>query len=506
MKAINIMNFVRQIDERLPKDSDVLYQTTCAELELVNEFGYENTFLLQYDAYCDERYIRLFKDNATDRTELGIWYEIVEPLTSACGLPYKSEMGWKWDWHIVPGFSMAYTPREREMLIDEAMRKFREVFGYYPRTVASWVIDTHTLNYLAEHYDIDAVGICRDQTSTDAYTLVGGYFNQAYYPSKSNIFTPAQSEEYKTNIPVFRLLGSCPVHNYDGRKYVTEKTNEWLGIGGCFTLEPVWKTGASPECVDWFFKTYFENEDLGFSYAQLGQENSFGVYDFVPALRMQLEKLRDIPDVSIQKMGDTGAWFKRTYTAMTPPTSVVATDAWDTELDVQSVYYDSKNYMANLFRYGSQVFIRALYLFDERVSDRYLTERCDTFDAVYENLPIVDTFSKATSKKTDCGILIDADAAPFTVRKICDGALALEWEGHAVSFYEDRIEIKSPELTIYTDGITYGATVTDDGVEYEYKGARYSLEIENATVKKDDKRIKIYASDGACTLRPRRSK
>ena len=192
MKAINIMNFVRQIDERLPKDSDVLYQTTRAELELVNEFGYENTFLLQYDACCDGRYVKLFKENATDKTELGIWYEIVEPLTSACGLPYNSDMGWKWDWHIVPGFSMAYTPREREMLIDEAIRKFREVFGYYPRTVASWVIDTHTVNYLASHYDIDAVGICRDQTNTDAYTLVGDYFNQAYYPSKNNMFTPAE--------------------------------------------------------------------------------------------------------------------------------------------------------------------------------------------------------------------------------------------------------------------------------------------------------------------------
>ena len=91
MKVINIMNFVRYIDERMKDSVNILYQTTKQELMMVNEFGFENTFLLQYDAVCDENYQNLFKEYGTDRTELGLWYEIVEPLTSACGLPYRSE-------------------------------------------------------------------------------------------------------------------------------------------------------------------------------------------------------------------------------------------------------------------------------------------------------------------------------------------------------------------------------------------------------------------------------
>lgn len=179
MKIANIMNFVRYIDERVENSEKKLFDMTAKELETVNEFGFENTFLLQYDAVIDENYQKLFKEKATNKTELGLWYEIVEPLTTACGIPYNSEKGWKWDWHIIPGFSMAYTPQDREKLADEAMRKFKEVFGYYPKTVASWLIDTHTINYLAENYDISAFAICRDQVSTDAYTLIGGYFNQA---------------------------------------------------------------------------------------------------------------------------------------------------------------------------------------------------------------------------------------------------------------------------------------------------------------------------------------
>ena len=133
MKIVNIMNFVRYIDERHENSIEEQYNTTRDELALVNEFGYENTFLLQYDALCSEDYQRLFREEATDKTEIGLWYEIVRPLTDACGMEYRSERGWSWDWHIVPGFSMAYTPREREILVDEAMRKFREVFGYYPK-------------------------------------------------------------------------------------------------------------------------------------------------------------------------------------------------------------------------------------------------------------------------------------------------------------------------------------------------------------------------------------
>lgn len=502
MKAVNIMNFVRHIDERLPKDSDILYLTTKEELEAVNEYGFENTFLLQYDAVIDERYYKLFTKNASSKTELGLWYEIVKPLTDACGLPYKSEMGWQWDWHIIPGFSMAYSVKERELLIDEAMRKFKEVFGHYPRTVASWVIDTHTLNYLAENYDIDAVGICRDQTSTDAYTLVGGYFNGAYYPSKNNIFTPAQSEELKVNVPVFRLLGPCPVHNYDNRKYMSREESDKIRMGECFTMEPVWKTGRTPENMDWFFKTYFENEDMGFSYAQLGQENSFGNDNFMPAFRMQLKKLSELNGVSVMKMADTGKWFKETYKT-TPATSLVADSSWDTNVDVESVYYDCKNYVANLFRYESRVFIRALYLFDERIRDLYTERKCETFDAVFENLPIVDTLFGSPDEKVNCGLSITGCGKKFKVGNIGNSVLHITSGKVSVKFYEDRITVMAKEMRFYPGSHPVMSIKAGDGeIKFEYKGKKYSLIISGADIKEKDGFILIDPTEKEVALIP----
>ncbi len=62
------MNFVRDIDERVENSEQYLYDMTAQELDMVNEFGVENTFLLQYDAVIDERYQKLFKEKATEKT------------------------------------------------------------------------------------------------------------------------------------------------------------------------------------------------------------------------------------------------------------------------------------------------------------------------------------------------------------------------------------------------------------------------------------------------------
>jgi len=498
MKVINVMNFVRYIDERLKDSIDILYQTTKRELETVNEFGLENTFLLQYDAVCSENYQKLFREQGTERTELGLWYEIVEPLTSACGLPYRSERGWKWDWHIVPGFSMAYTPEERELLADEAMRKFKEVFGYYPKTVASWLLDTHTVNYLCEHYDISAFAICRDQVNTDAYTLIGGYFNQAYYPSKNNLFTPAQTEEMRNHTPVFRLLGPCPIHNYEGEKYLSEKITPL-----CFTLEPVGKIGKTPEYVDWMFRTYFENEDLGFSYAQIGQENSFGLQVLEP-LRMQLEKVSALKNVKVLKMCDTGEAFKKIYPNKTPATAVTALDNWDRE-DIQSVYYDCENYVSNLMRLKNQIFIRSLFLFDERTEEHYLRNVCNSFDAVYENLPIINNLLWSGNEKYRCGLVIDEEASAFQAGKCGEHALEIKWDGGSLIYDEEKITICAKRLRFYIGNPTADISVSENTVLYRYKGNAYCLEVRNADLSRlENGDIGIVPDCGGCTLIPKR--
>lgn len=513
MKIANIMCFARCYN-----NVDVQFDNTKLELEMITGYDVDHTFLLEYDAVCNQKYQQLFREKATERTEIGLWLEIVEPLTTACGMPYRSEMGKKWDYHIIPGFTMGYTPREREMLADEAMRKFKEVFGYYPKTVACWMIDTHTINYLTDHYDISTLAICRDQVNFDAYTLIGGYFNQAYYPSRSNMFTPAQSEAYRVNVPLFRLLGPCPTHNYERKKYITPGTPE------CCTLEPVW---CARECGDGLIKVFYDNESLGFAYAQFGQENTMPVPMFTDNMRYQIETLMAREDVQILKMSDTGELFKKTFPAKTPATSVVATENWNTE-DTQSVYYDSEKYVANLFRFEDSVFIRSFFLFDETVEDHYLREVCTTSDAIYENLPLVNTqlwFDH--DEKKNCGLVLDSDAEAFTVEKVADGTLKVAWKDKYVQFEEHRVVCKTDKIRFYLGdkALRVGEEIADPNnngnkfyvnpkpeiqvhegaIEYEYKGNRYFLNVKDADIRMvSDSLMELTATseDGVMYLYP----
>ena len=497
MKVVNIMNFARSYEPRNLEAEGLLLKTTLDQLDLVNEYGLDATFLLQYDVIANEEFVSNIKSRAGENIELGFWYEIVEPLTTACGMPYNSSRGWKWDWFINPGFSVAYTLSDREKLIDEAMRKFKEVFGYYPRTVGSWLLDTHTVNYLSEHYEIDAICYCRDQINTDAYTFVGGYFNQAYYPSKNNYFTPASSPEMQVNVPTFRLLGPDPINNYDYGKYAGEDHKR-----GPYTMELVYPktTGRNPRIAKWYFDNYFGNEDLGFSYMQIGQENSFALYDIIEPLRMQIEQVIKLKDVKVEKMCDTGRAFKKLYKT-TPATSVCALDSWDTT-DCQSVYYDSKSYTANVMRADKRVFIRALYLFDDRIKDYYTDTVCSTFDAVYENLPIVDTVYQKGESDGGFGIILDEDAAPFDAKKTAEGELTVFWNDKSVTFRENEIIIDNCKLSFTYNMVNTKITTTSSSINYEYKGNNYSLKISGADISHIGNTITI--SGKSVTLTPKR--
>ena len=501
MKTVNIMNFARQCEPRDTEVDRVLFQTTEKQLELVNELNLPNTFLLQYDTLCDERYVKLFKEKASDLTETGLWYEIVEPLTSACGLPYESANGWKWDWHIKPGFSMAYLPETRDILIDEAMRKFKEVFGKYPAVVGSWLIDTRTACRLADKYHVECLCICRDQTNTDAYSLVGGYFNGAYYPSRKNIFTPAQTPENTLDVPVLRLLGPSPIHNYDNKKYISKENAEKDVI--FWTLEPVWFSGKSAAFDSTMLDYFFGDEVLNFGYAQIGQENSFGGSDIISPLRRQIKTLQQKGDVRFETMSETSQNFRRRFKNSTPPTVTVALKNWD-KSDLQSVYFQCKNYVANLFRDEKRVFLRAFYLFDENVQEHYSKETCDSFYALYENLPLVDTVVWAEDIREKIGLTLDSNGSAFSFETLSDSSVRVSWNNKAVIFTEEGLRTERIGEMTY-DLMNKTAEIKAEGhtVDYNYKGAQYALET-NGSVTFENNILTIRGED--LVLTPKRAK
>ena len=307
------------------------------------------------------------------------------------------------------------------------------------------------------------------------------------------------------SVPVFRLLGPCPIHNYDDNKYSSDDLKS-LGLSSAvFTLEPYCHMGSNTDIVRWMFDCYYGEEALGFAYAQIGQENGFLFKrkQVLDGTRMQIEQLLERGDIEFKKMRDTGEIFKARYPDKTPATSVVALNNFDS-MDVQSVYYDSHRYTANLFRFEEKIFFRSLFLFDDSIEDIYLKDTCTTFDAIYENLPIVDTRSYPDELKKQCGLEIASDGSAFEVKKIDDGVLKVTFGDCAAIFYRERIEIYAHTVFWHKYATKASVVVADDGLTFEYKGHNYRLSVYGASLTECCDGIRITSIDGKITLCPQR--
>jgi hypothetical protein len=301
-------------------------------------------------------------------------------------------------------FSPGYTPEERRKLVDVYMADFKRIFGYYPKTAGSWYIDEVTLAYMAERYGIIASCNCKDQVGTDGYTLWGGYWNQAYYPSVLNAYMPAQTQSGQINVPVFRMLGSDPIYQYG---------NSW----GMHTLEPVYRDGGggSPEWVKWFMNNLIHEPSLAFAYTQAGQENSFGWEAMKKGLTDQVSLLAEqarASEIQVETLAQAGKWFRDRY-SVTPATSVVALDDWKQQ-GRKTVWYESRFYRINFLWQNGAFFIRDLHCFDEKLISPTHDIALTTRSLAYETLPVMDGVFWSGAGEESAGIwpvLLSSDGA-----------------------------------------------------------------------------------------------
>ena len=446
-RIINIINFIRQTDYRVENADSLLYETVCEQVKLVNKYDLPATFLLQYDALINPLYQDLLKSKLNDHSEIGAWWELTQPQIEAAGIKWRGEHSWVS--HANIAFSTGYTKEERERLVDVYMAKFKEIFGTYPKSVGSWFIDAHTLGYMYDKYKIVASCNCKDQVGTDGYTLWGGYWNQAYYPSRINAYMPAQTEEGQIPVPIFRMLGSDPIYQYDD------------GLGqerqGVISLEPVYeKAGMDRRWVDYFLESIVNKPCLAFNYAQAGQENSFTWSNMSKGLEMQipiLDSLRKENKIRVETLGESGAWFKECF-KVTPATAVT------TLTDVRgegnkTVWFNSRYYRANLLWEKGTFRFRDIHLFDESYKSVYLEKPGDGNQFLFYTLPVVDGFmwSEGLDRAGLRIVRLDKDGDKEelsldhpVVTEIGKDTLVVSAEdskGHAfkITFYETRFEV-----------------------------------------------------------------
>jgi hypothetical protein len=512
-RIVNIIHFVRQTEPRSREITDeVLYQTVVEQVKQLKQYRLPGTFLLQYDALINPKYQELLKNEPAPGSEVGAWWEITQPHVEAAGMTWRGRS--PWDWHADVGFATGYTPGEREMLVDVYMEKFKAVFGRYPASVGSWFIDAHTLGYLYDKYGIVASCNCKDQIGTDGYTLWGGYWNQAYYPSRKNAYMPAQTERGQIPVPVFRMLGSDPIYQYD------------QGLGnsaqGVITLEPAsGEGGRNRAWVEWFFRNMFEEPCLTFNYVQAGQENSFTWEQMEQGLNMQIPLLDSLyreGSIRIETLEASGRWFRENY-PVTPPSAVTALSDY-TDQGKKTIWYNSRFYRANLIWEGESFRFRDIHLFDERMESDYLTKAGTSTQCIYMTLPVVDGFvwSKpdelAGLRMTDNGGHPLPVGAPVVSEPGGD-VLQVEFstlsgQTFRIVFHEDCFEVScikggsddawALELTVAEGAELPFRSIDGNRITASFRGFEYRLECREGAVAQTEGGFKLTPANGKVIL------
>ncbi len=485
---VTIMNFARGVDHRV---QSTLYPTTEKQFELLNGSGLKSTFLLQHDAYIRPDYAELFSKR-DENMEIGLWLEICKSLVLKAGLEYRGRPGYEFDWASNVDMPCGYTEREKDLLIDTAMEDFKSVFGFYPKTVGSWVLDSYTIERLGTKYGVVATCNCKDQWGTDGYTLFGGYYDNAYYPCKKNVLCPAQTEAEQIRVPHFRLLGCDPLYQYDC--FLWSKCHVW-------SLEP-WKFdesilprggGADPEWVDWYFgERFLKGNGLSFGYAQIGQENSFEWDNIKDALINQLNAVKKLKDKGLVEdltFSEAGEWFLAEF-PMSPPSTHTALTDWKDGVN-SAVWYYCKNYRVGLMLTDKSIYIRDMHLYDENYQSIYNDDSLCTIADCYYDVPSVMNGVAWSDKDIRAGIyLINSETGENIIPEnisykeggggfelsFCHGASSVIIKGT-----EGELSITGTGISlkfVYSHLLDHESlTVRDNIVYFKKRGYPYSVEL-----------------------------
>ncbi len=264
------------------------------QYRIIKENGLKATWLIQNDVLSDKEIMDKII-NFNDDQEIGIFLEVSKNLAIKSRVYFEEQKPW-YDPGVV--FLSGYDPKERAMIIDKMMSDFKQKFGYFPKAVGAWWIDSVSLNYLENKYGIKNAMIVTDQKTTDNYGIWGQWWGYPYHPDTSNILVPGKMNvlitQWALRDPEKAFFGSGPkVSNF------SMQANDYISQG----LK-----------IDYFEKLaniYFdERNKLGI--ITVGLETGLESVDFIDEYKKQLDWIKE-NNIETFKMTDLSIKYDQLY-------------------------------------------------------------------------------------------------------------------------------------------------------------------------------------------------
>ncbi len=318
------------------------------QVKAVEDNHLKANFTIRYDA-LNFRFSSFLKSLDPETLQLGAFLEVTPSLANDAGVKYT---GTKFNWYQAQhSYTEGYSLADRRKILDTYMKKFLVTFGYYPKLVTAWLMDSYSINYLHEQYGVLAQQITREQWGTDSYTLSGGPIHYPYFASTNWSFIPTSQQ---TGVLVLRQTGADPLYNYgDNTNSFTTQPNDYSIANRGFSYFNDLK------------KQFFNQQHNSFGFLLLGLENSMD-QKYQDEFTKQLVSLKN-DGVTTFTATDFFEYFKNKQEIVT---GVQGRDLVN-QSNLQAFWINAGSYRARLLLKDNKLYLSDLRVFNSSLVDPY---------------------------------------------------------------------------------------------------------------------------------------
>lgn len=281
------------------------------QYESIKERNFAATWLIQYEVLNDKELVEELKD-FNNRQEIGLFLEISKGLVYDSKVIYPHAKPWTDPSAL---FLSGYSQSERVKIINKLFSDFKNTFGYYPKSIGAWWIDSYSLNYMESKYGIDAVLVVADQKTTDKYGVWGQWWGVPYYPAIYNLLKPAVKDLEKSDYVVIqwaqRDLTKAYGNDFTYSNYSLQ-ANDYL------------ERGLGTEYFEDLTSTYL-NCNIPLGQITVGLETGIEGFTFFDEYQKQLDYLGEIEGLRSVTMSEFFDFYKKKYDSN--PQRIVLSDS-----------------------------------------------------------------------------------------------------------------------------------------------------------------------------------
>lgn len=291
------------------------------------------SWLFTYDV-LENQQVTFLARQMDHRQDLGIFLEVTPNFAKSAAVKYNKTDSWHRSNSV---FLSGYSQEDRKKLIDTVFEKFKSDFGYYPKSVGAWWVDSFSLGYMKEKYEITSSLGCADQFETDGYSLWGQYWSVPFYPSKNHAGMPARNIETKLDLVLLQWAARDPFNGYSGERASSYSTQDY------------YTRNLSEDYYEKLIKLFALNHYNQFGQITLGLEGDFPEDSYHNLYAKQLDIIQRLSyqdKIVLSNMKEFSGWYRQTFTGFSPA-HVIETDDLLGQA-IKSIWYQSSAYRIGL--------------------------------------------------------------------------------------------------------------------------------------------------------------